>query len=115
MTITGANLLNATAVTFGNTPVTTFVSDTAGQIVLNAPPHAAGTVNVTVTTPGGMSLLAPTALLTYSTTNGASASLLAGAASTAGLGSLAFSDSPLSMAEAADAARVLLEKASQFD
>jgi hypothetical protein len=54
ITITGSNLENATEVDFGSTPVTSFLSDSATQIVLNAP-AGAGTVDVTVVTPGGTS------------------------------------------------------------
>ncbi|OWK36657.1 Flagellar hook-length control protein FliK [Fimbriiglobus ruber] len=52
ITISGANLGNATVVDFGTTPAT-IVSDTATQIVVTTPAETAGTVDVTVTTPGG--------------------------------------------------------------
>jgi hypothetical protein len=67
VTVTGAHLLGATTVRFGATAagVFTVVSDT--QITVPAPAGAAGTVAVTVTTPGGTSngvsytyLMAPT-------------------------------------------------------
>ncbi len=54
VTITGTNLANASAVDFGTIAVTTFSSDTAGQIVLHSP-AGAGVVDVTVTTAGGTS------------------------------------------------------------
>ncbi|MFF2325105.1 MULTISPECIES: IPT/TIG domain-containing protein [unclassified Streptomyces] len=55
VTLTGANLLQATAVRFGATAVTTYTVLSATEIRLTAPPGAAGTVPVTVTTPGGTS------------------------------------------------------------
>jgi hypothetical protein len=54
VTITGANFTGATTVKFGTTAVGfSFVSST--KIVAVAPEHAAGTVDVTVTTPTGTS------------------------------------------------------------
>jgi hypothetical protein len=55
VTITGTNLTDAMAVNFGATVVTIFTSDTGTQIVLNSPAGGAGTVDVTVVTPGGTS------------------------------------------------------------
>jgi hypothetical protein len=55
VTITGTNLSNASAVSFGATPATSFSVQGPTQISAVAPPGAAGTVNVTVTTPGGIS------------------------------------------------------------
>jgi subtilase family serine protease len=52
--IAGTNLEGATAVDFGGV-AGTIVSDNAVQVVANSPPGAAGTVNVTVVTPGGTS------------------------------------------------------------
>ena len=52
--ITGTHLLGATSVTFGGTPANLAactVTDTS--ITCPTPPHAAGAVNVVVTTPGG--------------------------------------------------------------
>ena len=53
VTITGTNLAGATLVTFGGTAATgvTVVSDTS--ITATAPGHAAGAVNVVITTPNG--------------------------------------------------------------
>ncbi len=65
VTITGTNLAGATAVHFGSTSVTTFVSDTATQIVLDAPAGRAGTVDVTVTTPVGTSPHTPSDHYTF--------------------------------------------------
>ena len=55
VTITGTSLTNASAVSFGGTPATSF--SVLGQTLISAvaPPGTAGTVDVTVTTPGGTS------------------------------------------------------------
>jgi outer membrane autotransporter protein len=53
VTITGRNLTGATAVRFGGTPVTSFTVVDRTTITATTPPHAAGGVNVQVTTPGG--------------------------------------------------------------
>jgi hypothetical protein len=65
VTITGKNLANATCVMFGGVQVTTFTSDTATQIVLVSPPHAAGTVDVTVVTAAGTSAISKADKYTY--------------------------------------------------
>lgn len=53
VTITGANLSGATAATFGGTPVTSLTVISAAQVRATTPAHAAGAVDVAVTTPGG--------------------------------------------------------------
>jgi hypothetical protein len=53
--ITGTGLTGASAVTFGGTPATTYTVDSATQITATAPAHAAGSVQVQVTTSGGAS------------------------------------------------------------
>src|SRR5207247_6685395 len=53
--ITGTNLTGATSVKFGATNATGFTVDNATQITATAPAHAAGTVDVSVTTVGGTS------------------------------------------------------------
>ncbi len=58
--ITGTELAGATAVTFGGTNATSFVVNTATQITAVAPAHAAGSVDVVVTTIGGASPTAGT-------------------------------------------------------
>jgi hypothetical protein len=66
VTINGANFTNASAVSFGVTSVTSFsiLGDT--QISAVVPPGAAGTVDVTVTTPGGgTSAISPSGEYTY--------------------------------------------------
>ena len=55
VTITGSNLAGATAVNFGPTQVTSFISDTASQIILSSP-AGTGTVDVTVRTAAGISV-----------------------------------------------------------
>src|SRR5690606_21892645 len=56
--LTGADLTGATAVTFGGTAATSFTVDSATQITAITPAHAAGAVDVAVTTPGGTTTLA---------------------------------------------------------
>ena len=53
VTITGTNFTGATAVTFGGTAATSFTVNSATSITAITPAHAAGAVNVQVTTPGG--------------------------------------------------------------
>ncbi|MFR9750626.1 IPT/TIG domain-containing protein [Nocardia sp. 004] len=53
--LTGTNLTGATAVTFGVNPATSFTVDSDTQITATAPPGAANTIGVTVTTPAGTS------------------------------------------------------------
>ncbi|MFD5142656.1 IPT/TIG domain-containing protein [Streptomyces sp. NPDC058401] len=64
VTITGTDLTGATAVTFGATPATG-VSCTATSCTATSPAHAAGTVHVTVTTPGGISAVTAADQFTY--------------------------------------------------
>ena len=54
VTITGTDLAGATAVVFGSTAVTSFISDSPTSIIVSSP-AGAGTVNVTVVTPAGTS------------------------------------------------------------
>ena len=53
MTITGTNLNGATSVKFGTTAATTFTVTGTTRIVAKTKAHAAGTVKISVTTPGG--------------------------------------------------------------
>jgi len=55
VTVTGLNFTGATAVSFGGVAATEFTVNSAKSITARAPTHAAGTVDVTVTTPAGMS------------------------------------------------------------
>jgi DNA-binding beta-propeller fold protein YncE len=65
VTITGTNLSNASAVSFGVTPAISFSILGPTQISAVAPPGTAGTVDVTVTTPGGTSTTNPGDQYTY--------------------------------------------------
>ena len=53
VTITGTNLTGATSVSFGGTAAESFEVDSATQITAVTPDHAAGSVDVVVTTAGG--------------------------------------------------------------
>ena len=53
--VSGTNLTGATAVNFGSTAATSFTIDSATQITAVVPSGVAGTVDVSVTTPGGTS------------------------------------------------------------
>ncbi|WP_328340125.1 IPT/TIG domain-containing protein [Streptomyces violaceus] len=55
VTLTGSDLLNATAVRFDGAAALSFTVDSATQITAVTPPHSAGIAPVTVTTPGGTS------------------------------------------------------------
>lgn len=55
VTISGTNLTGATGVTFGGTAATAVVVVNSSTITCTAPAHAAGTVDVVVTTPKGSS------------------------------------------------------------
>jgi len=55
VTVTGNDLLGATAVRFDGIAASSFTVDSATQITAVSPPHAAGEAEVTVTTPGGTS------------------------------------------------------------
>jgi IPT/TIG domain len=55
VTITGTNLTGATAVKFGSTGASPFAVNSPTSVNAVSPPEPAGTVDVTVTTPGGTS------------------------------------------------------------
>ncbi|GAB2769384.1 hypothetical protein GCM10027072_80230 [Streptomyces bullii] len=55
VTLTGNDLLGATAVRFDGIAATSYTVDSATQITAVSPAHAAGAAAVTVTTPGGTS------------------------------------------------------------
>ena len=55
VTITGANLEQASAVDFGSGHPATILTDTATSLTVTSPPESAGTVDITVTTPNGTS------------------------------------------------------------
>jgi hypothetical protein len=58
VTISGWNLTGATGVTFGGTAATAVVVVSPNTITATSPAHAAGTVDVQVTTPKGVSPIA---------------------------------------------------------
>jgi hypothetical protein len=64
VTITGSNLGGATAVKFGTTTASV-TNDVAGSITATSPAESAGTVDVTVTTPGGTSATSSNDQFTY--------------------------------------------------
>ena len=55
VTITGTNYVNGASVSFGSNAATNITVSSATQITATAPAGSAGTVDVTVTTPGGTS------------------------------------------------------------
>jgi hypothetical protein len=57
VTISGSGFLTATGVSFGGTPATNFTIASDGVLTATAPPLPAGTIDVTVTNPGGTSAL----------------------------------------------------------
>ncbi|WP_179217928.1 S-layer family protein, partial [Delftia sp. K82] len=65
VTLTGTNLSGATAVTFGATAATGFTVNSATQITATAPAHAAGTIDVRITTVGGTSATSAADQFTY--------------------------------------------------
>jgi len=68
VTLLGTNFLGASAVMFGSVAVTDFTIALSGTAIFTtAPVHGAGTVDVTVTTPGGTSATSPADHFTYQT------------------------------------------------
>lgn len=67
VTITGLNLANASSVLFGGAAATN-VASSAGSITCTTPSHVAGTVDVSVTTPGGSHTLSSGFVYTVSGT-----------------------------------------------
>ena len=65
MTITGTNLTGATAVNFGANAATGHSVNSATSITATSPAGSAGTVDVTVTTPGGTSATSSADHFTY--------------------------------------------------
>jgi hypothetical protein len=65
VTITGTSFTGATQVQFGTTNATSFTVNSATQITATAPAEAAGTVDVTVTNPGGTSSTSSSDQFTY--------------------------------------------------
>ena len=65
VTIMGTELINATGVSFGSTAATSYTINSSTQITATAPAGSAGTVDVTVATPGGTSTANPSDQYTY--------------------------------------------------
>ena len=65
VTITGINFTGATAVKFGTSAATRVVVVSSKKITVKTPAHAAGTVNVWVVTPSGVSAPAAAGKYTY--------------------------------------------------
>jgi len=65
VTITGSNFTGATAVSFGGAPASSFTVNSTTQITATAPPRPAGTLDITVTTPSGTSVVNTADQFTY--------------------------------------------------
>ncbi len=65
VTITGTNLTGATGVSFGGTAGTGVVVNGATSVTVNSPAHAAGVVDITVTTANGTSATSASDQFTY--------------------------------------------------
>ena len=63
--VTGTDLAGASAVSFGGTPAMAFTVDSATRITAFAPAHAAGVVDIVVTTTGGASAVTEADRYTY--------------------------------------------------
>jgi large repetitive protein len=65
VTVSGSNLNGVTAVDFGGVPATTFSVNSDSSITATSPPHSSGTVDLTLTGPGGASLTSAADQFTY--------------------------------------------------
>src|SRR5262249_36935324 len=65
VTISGSGFTGASAVSFGGVAAAGFTINSATQITATAPPQAAGTVDVIVTTPSGTSVVSAADHFTY--------------------------------------------------
>jgi hypothetical protein len=65
VTITGLQMTTATKVTFGTAAATSVHVTSATQLTAVSPPHAAGTVNITITSPKGTSVVGQLGQFTY--------------------------------------------------
>src|SRR5208337_838630 len=65
VTVTGTGFTGATSVKFGTTAATSYTVVSATSITAVSPAGSAGTVDVTVTTPGGISATSPADEFTY--------------------------------------------------
>lgn len=66
VTITGMRLGRGSKILFGTTAATSVAQITPKKLLVTSPPHAAGTVNVTVITPRGTSEGSPVGMFIYS-------------------------------------------------
>ncbi len=69
VTIYGTNLSGATSVYFGSVEEATFTVDSSTEITVTAQDYNCGTMNVTVTTPGGTSAITSADQFTYNCIN----------------------------------------------
>ena len=67
VTITGSGFTGASAVAFGSTPASAFTVNSDTRITATAPAGASTTVQVKVTTAGGVSATSPAAYYSYGT------------------------------------------------
>ena len=65
MTVTGTGFSSVTNVKFGTTTAQSFTVRSATQLVATSPAHAAGTVGISVTTPGGTTPATPADLYKF--------------------------------------------------
>jgi hypothetical protein len=65
VSVSGSGFTAASGVFFGTTPATSFTVNSATSITAVAPPHAAGTVDITVVTPAGTSATSSSDQFTY--------------------------------------------------
>lgn len=65
VTLTGANFTGTSAITFGITPATSFGVKSDSEILVIAPAHTVGTVDIRVTTPRGTSAITTADQYTY--------------------------------------------------
>jgi YVTN family beta-propeller protein len=65
VTITGTDFTNVTAVSFGSTAATSFTVNSSTSITAVSPPEPPGSVDVTVTSPGGVSVTSSADLFHY--------------------------------------------------
>ncbi len=88
VTITGSALSGATSINFGSVSTTDFLVNSDNSITVTAPPGAAGTVHVTVTTPSGTSATSSADEFVYSTASSPSISSFSTTSTTTAGGTL---------------------------
>src|SRR5262249_13955079 len=100
--LTGTGFTSATQVLFGDVAATSYTVNSATQITVTAPAHAAGAMNVVVTTPFGTSFASPFALYSYLAATPAASRLSASSGTTAGGTTVTISGSNFSGATRVD-------------